>query len=150
MRIHGGCDCNNIEIFWYIYGQTLVPRACQCEYCSSRSAAYVSRPDTGFEATIHSSESHRPIQHGSNSAIFHECSTCEQVVFVTAEVDGELYGALNANQFNDQSVVTAPVKLNFSSQSGEEKRAALATKLVPPSAYKALFKRQTLSSLWNT
>jgi len=44
------------------------------------------------------------------------------VVFVTAEVDGELYGALNANQFNDQSVVTAPVKLNFSSQSGEEKR----------------------------
>jgi len=44
------------------------------------------------------------------------------VVFVAAEVDGELYGALNANQFNDQSVVTAPVKLNFSSQSGEEKR----------------------------
>jgi len=44
------------------------------------------------------------------------------VVFVTAEIDGDIYGALNANQSDDQSAVLAPVKMNFSSQSAEEKR----------------------------
>ncbi len=97
MSIYASCDCKNLEVVWHVANQELIPRACQCEYCSTKSAAYVSRPNTRFEATVRSGELHRQIQHGSNSAIFHECSICEQVVFVTAEIDGDLYGALNAN-----------------------------------------------------
>ncbi len=122
MSIYGSCDCKNIEIVWHIADQELVPRACQCEYCRSKSAAYVSRPNTRFDAIIHNRELHRQVQHGSNSASFHECSNCEQVVFVTAEIDGDVYGALNAKQFVGQSAVSTPVAMNFSTQSGEEKR----------------------------
>jgi len=123
MSLYGGCDCKNIEIVWHIADQELVPRACQCEYWQSKSAAYVSQPNSSIEVTVRHSVLHRQIQHGSNSAVFHECSNCEEVVFVTAEIDGDLYGALNANQFDDQSAVLAPVKMNFSSQSGEETRS---------------------------
>ena len=141
MSIYARCDCKNIEIVWHVANQELVPRACQCEYCRTKSAAYVSRPNTRFEATVRSGELHRQIQHGSNSAIFHECSNCEQVVFVTAEVDGDLYGALNTNQFVDQSAVSAPVKMDFSSQSGEEKRQRWGQSWCHPVLIKNSFKR---------
>ena len=123
MSLYGGCDCKNIEIVWHIADQEFVPRACQCEYWQSKSAAYVSQPNSSIEVTVRNSALHRQIQHGSNSAVFHECSNCEEVVFVTAEIDSDIYGARNANQFEDQSAVLAPVKMNFSSQSGEETRS---------------------------
>jgi hypothetical protein len=122
MSIYASCDCKNIEVFWCVGDLELVPRACQCEYFRSKSAAYVSQPNTKFEATVRNVESHKQIQHGSYSAIFHECSICEQVVFVTAEMDGHRFGALNADRFIDQSVVSAPVKMDFRSQSGKDKR----------------------------
>jgi hypothetical protein len=80
-----------------VAGHSLAPRTCQCEYCFAKSAAYVTKPDTKFEVLIHHKSLHKKVQHGSSSAIFHECSHCRQVIFVTSEIEGELYGALNAN-----------------------------------------------------
>jgi hypothetical protein len=122
MSITGGCDCNNIEINWNTVDYSLVPRACQCDYCSSKSAAYVTKPGTGFDVSIRRKKLHKKVQHGSKNAIFHECANCDQVIFVTSEIDGELYGALNANHLINKLSFSAPVKLNFSSQTAEQKR----------------------------
>jgi len=122
MSITGGCDCNNIEIIWHTVDCSLVPRACQCDYCSSKAAAYVTKSGTGFDVSIRSEQFHNKIQHGSNSATFHECANCDQVIFVTSEIDGELYGALNSRQLTNKFGFSTTVKLNFSSQTTEQKR----------------------------
>jgi hypothetical protein len=122
MGMHGSCSCNNIEIAWQVIDHSLVPRACQCDYCLQKSAAYVCKSGTTFEVTIRSSTLHRALQHGSNSAVFHECANCGQFVFVTAEIQGELYGALNANLLNNKLGFSAAVNVNFSEQSAAQKQ----------------------------
>lgn len=122
MSIAGGCDCNNIEITWYVVGHNLIPRACQCDYCASKKAAYVTHSGTKFDVLIRNEEDHKKIQHGSNSAVFHECGNCGQVIFVTVEMNGELYGALNANHLNNKLGFSTSVEVDFSSQTAIEKK----------------------------
>lgn len=121
MSIAGGCDCNNIEVIWHVVDYSLVPRACQCEYCLSKTVAYVTKSGTKFEILIRNETLHKEIQHGSNSAVFHECANCNQLVFVTSIIEGEVYGALNADRLNNKFGFSASVRANFSSQSAEEK-----------------------------
>ena len=121
MNITGGCDCDNIKITWHVVEHRLAPRACQCDYCASKSAAYVTQPGTRFDVLIRSGILHKEVQHGSNNAVFHECANCGQVIFVTAEIDGELYGALNANHLNNKESFSRCVELDFSSQTALQK-----------------------------
>lgn len=120
--INGYCDCKNIEVKWAIDDCKLIPRACQCEYCVSKSAAYVSRPGTAVEIFIRNPDLHKEVKHGSNSAIFHECENCNQIIFVTAEMDGECYGALNARQLTNKMDFLAEVKSNIAQQSAIQKK----------------------------
>ena len=122
MSITGGCDCKNIEITWHTVDYSLVPRACQCDYCLPKAATYVTKAGTSFDVSIRGEKLHKEVQHGSNSAVFHECVNCNQIIFVTSEIDGELYGALNANHLINKFGFSASVKLNFSSQTAEQKR----------------------------
>ncbi len=122
MSITGGCDCTNIKITWHISDHSLIPRACQCGYCASKSAAYVTQSGTKFDVLIRGEKFHKQVQHGSNNAVFHECSSCDQVIFVTAEINGELYGALNANHLNNKQGFSTSVEVDFSSQTAVQKR----------------------------
>lgn len=122
MSISGSCDCNNIKVTWHVFDYSLVPRACQCDYCFSKSAAYVTKEGTKLEVLIHNEKFHKKVQQGSNSAVFHECSNCNQIVFVTTEIEDELYGALNANHLNNRFGFSASVNTNFSSQTAKQKR----------------------------
>ncbi|ARN72879.1 hypothetical protein [Oceanicoccus sagamiensis] len=122
MSLYGNCDCKNIEIIWHTVDYCFVPRACQCTYCQARSAAYVSKPNSRFEVVIHNSSLHKVVQHGSASAGFHECTSCDQLIFVTAEIDGELYGALNANHLSSQLGFAPPVEMKLGDQSAEQKK----------------------------
>ncbi len=122
MTISGSCECKNIKVIWHTDDCSLAPRACQCEYCSSKAAAYVTKSGTKFEAIVQNEQFHNQVRHGSKSAVFHECSNCGQVIFVTSEIDGELYGALNARHLTNKSGFAEPVELNYSSQSPEQKR----------------------------
>jgi hypothetical protein len=117
-----GCDCNNIEVIWDVSDCDSAPRACQCDYCFSKSAAYVSKSGTAFEVVIRNSTLHSTVQHGSNSAVFHECARCEQIVFVSAEIEGTLYGALNVKHLSSKQGFSAPIKMDFSGQTAEQKR----------------------------
>lgn len=122
MSMSGGCDCNNITVVWHTREYSHTPRACQCDYCSAKSAAYVTESGTKVEVTISNDTFHKTIQHGSNSASFHECTNCNQLVFVTAKIDGQLYGALNANLLINKQGFSAISKLTFSSQTAKQKR----------------------------
>jgi hypothetical protein len=122
MSMHGSCDCKNIEMTWHIVDYSIVPRECECEYCSSKSAAYVTKSGTRFEVIIRNNNLHQEIQHGSKSSVFHECLNCGCVMFVTAEIEGELYGTLNANHLVNKFGFSSAVKTNYSAQSAQQKR----------------------------
>lgn len=121
MTLRGGCHCNNIQITWHVIDFSLVPRACQCDYCRARGARYVSKSGSRFEVSIRDSKLHRTIQHGSNSARFHECTNCDQLVFVTALIEGEMYGVLNAHQLINKAGFGTPVEADYSDQSATQK-----------------------------
>ena len=122
MSLRGSCRCNNIEVLWHTVDYSIVPRACQCEYCLAKGAAYVCKSGTAVEVCIHKEQLHRISTHGSKTARFHECGHCGDVVFVTADIDGDFYGVLNALCMKNTLGFPAPVKTDFRGHSAEQKR----------------------------
>ncbi len=120
MSIQGACKCGNIRLSWDVEECTCVPRACQCDYCLPRSAAYVTEANTRVEVSIADASSHAVARHGANLADFHECTSCGDVVIATVLIDGTLYGAINSGILTGAELPDA-VALNFSSQSAEQK-----------------------------
>ncbi len=122
MSIYGQCSCGNLKIKWNCIDYSMSPRACQCEYCLSHNAAYVSKPGSVFELSVKDETQHKIVTQGSNTAFFHECSYCQSVVAVTAEIDGELYGIINANILSNKFEFAASVKTNFDGQTKQDKQ----------------------------
>ncbi len=116
MSIRGSCTCNNIQVVWHTVDRSLVPRECQCSYCLFNRFAYVSKARTRFDVIIHRESSHSIHQQAVGRANFHRCQNCGDIVFATSEIDGELYGSLNANCLNSRSGFGAPVNTNRHTQ----------------------------------
>jgi hypothetical protein len=64
---------------------------------------------------------YRRVQQGSKTATFHECRNCDTVIFVTALIDGVMFGALNANCLNNKLGFSAPVRIHFGAESSAHK-----------------------------
>ena len=122
MSIHGQCQCGNIKTKWNCTDYSMSPRACQCDYCSNKQAAYVSKPGSLFELSIIDKQHHRKVKQGSETATFHECSYCNSLIAVTVEIDQILYGILNAKFLNNKIEFADAIETNFDGQSIEEKR----------------------------
>jgi len=56
------------------------------------------------------------------SAKFHECTNCGELVFVTAEIEEELYCSLNAGCIKNPFEFGASVKMQLYNQTAAEKR----------------------------
>lgn len=121
MSITGGCRCNNVRVTWHTRDYSVVPRACLCDYCRARGAAYVSKSGTTVEVRIHTERLHAIITHGSQLAEFHECGACADLVLVTAHIDGESYGALNARCLDNKAGFAAAVSIDYSGCTAEQK-----------------------------
>ena len=99
----GSCRCNNLQVDWQIKDFSLVPKACQCDYCTSKNAAYVAKPGSKFSLTVKHNNQYRPHQNGrpspnnEPSAVFHECLNCKDLVAVTCEIGGVNYGLINVH-----------------------------------------------------
>jgi hypothetical protein len=120
--MRGSCSCNNIKVLWHTVDYSVVPRACQCEYCRAQGAAYVSKSGTAVEVSIHKAGLHRIVTHGSGVARFHECGNCGELVFVTTDIDGEIYGALNATCLENKLGFSTQVKADYSDDTAAQKQ----------------------------
>lgn len=120
MEIRGGCSCGNIEIFWLANKPLQAPRACQCNYCVLKNASYVSEANSSFSATIHKPEFHYTVRHGTNTADFHECSSCNMLVFVSSDIGGDIYGVINSHCLHNVELDRAVVMV-FSHESEKDR-----------------------------
>jgi len=89
------CSCKNIQVDWDVKSQDLIARLCSCDYCRNKSGEYVSDSDSVFSFKINNPSCHIIFQHGHKTADFHECKNCG-TAFVSCEIDGDLFGVINA------------------------------------------------------
>ncbi|MDG1818723.1 MAG: hypothetical protein P8H31_02730 [Porticoccaceae bacterium] len=89
------CGCKNIQIDWDVKPQDFIARSCGCDYCGENAAEYVSDSSSSFSFKVKNPSDHLVIQHGHKTADFHECKNCG-AAFVSCEIDGDLYGVINA------------------------------------------------------
>lgn len=94
------CRCKNIKIEWSIRDFSLVPRACQCNFCLSKNAQWLSKSGSRFELSINYRQHYRLTQQGTNTAYFHQCTHCGEFTAATAIIGKQRYGAINANCLN--------------------------------------------------
>lgn len=94
-NMEGSCRCGRNRIDWpgAIIGSV---RACQCDYCLSKSAAYASDVKQPFTLSVSSSTAHNIVRNGTKTADFHECGECGDLLCVTWRDAGCLYGVVNA------------------------------------------------------
>lgn len=92
----GACPCRNIELHWQLVDLSLVPRKCDCAYCSAHGVSWVSKSGTRLRATVHNPGYYSVTRQGMGMASFHECTHCRMPVFASASIAGEDYAVVNA------------------------------------------------------
>ena len=117
----GSCQCGNVSFTLTLPKplNTFTPRACDCDYCTSHGAMYVSHPlgNLSFNSkTIIDKESQ-----GSRQAIFHKCRNCHQLIGVSCNIDGQERGTINANLLDNKDVLKAAVPVSPKLLNAEEK-----------------------------
>ena len=105
----GGCHCGSLR--WKFATATaiadLLPRACDCDYCTRHRAAWVSDPAARLWIHAGAATLGRYRQ-GSGQAEFLLCRDCGVLVAVTARGDdGRLLGAVNRNAFDQREAFVA-------------------------------------------
>jgi hypothetical protein len=88
----------------------------------AKAAAYVSKSGSAVTLLVHYEHLHAVVEHGSRMARFHECANCGDVVLVTAEIEGIIYGALNASCMKNTLGFSAAVNTDFSGYTAGQKR----------------------------
>jgi len=97
-KLIGGCHCGNIQMELELTRapDTYNPRACDCDFCTKHSAAYLSDPQGSWIIRIQDVSKVGKYRQGSGQAEFLICRNCGVLVGVTYKSEGRLYGAANA------------------------------------------------------
>ena len=95
------------------------PRACDCDFCVSRSIFYLSHPDGELE--IESTEPLEVQRQGSNQASFITCSNCKSVIAASLQLENRLVGALNSTLLSDFSLLQKSVTVSPKQLGAREK-----------------------------
>ncbi len=98
-RFEGACHCGAIRLTVSVAegAAQLSPRRCGCTFCRKHQGLYVSAPDGELAIAIAEPSAVNRYSFGHKTAEFLVCKTCGVVPAVISEIDGTLYGIVNAN-----------------------------------------------------
>jgi hypothetical protein len=109
------CSCKNIQIDWDVEPQDFLARSCSCSYCRENAGEYLSDSNSIFSYKINNPADHIVVQHGHNTADFHECKNCG-TAFVSCQIDGDEYGVINAKVMGLKDYAIDPVLKEYSTE----------------------------------
>lgn len=121
----GGCHCGNIR--YELGGEVPVAewaaRFCGCGFCTRHGGLYASHPGASMTVDLKQPDQVGRYRFATASADFCFCRVCGVLVFLTSEIDGNLYGLVNMNTLDQrpQAFQEAPVM----SYEGEDADARL-------------------------
>lgn len=106
--LRGGCRCAAMAIEATLTqpASAYTPRACDCNFCSERGAAWLSDPNGVLRLVQRDDAAALHCRQGSGQADFIACAHCGTLMLVACEMDGRLYAAVNAHVLN--AAVFAP------------------------------------------
>ena len=110
------CRCKNFTVRWDTKVHPHVARVCGCDYCSNQKGEYVSDSGSTVKYKVADESLHKIIQHGHNSANFHECANCG-VIIVTSTIEDKNYCVINAKALSLKDYSLDPATKDYSSES---------------------------------
>lgn len=120
--MNGSCSCGNLRLYWP--GASVAElRACQCDYCRARDAAYASDPLHPFTLFVADASRHAVARHGTGTAEFHSCGICGDLLCATWHDEGETYGVVNARCLDSTISLPYPAPISFGAESAEARLA---------------------------
>jgi hypothetical protein len=106
MNIYQGkCDCGEVQLTLSLPKpiSEYKPRACDCDYCMSKGAAYVSDPKGRLN--IRSEQALLLQRQGSNQASFVNCKNCKMLIAASINIKGKMIGAVNVITLKDKAML---------------------------------------------
>lgn len=96
------------------------PRQCDCDFCTSYCAAYLSDPKGTLEINARSALLRK--MQGSEQAIFLVCQGCKTLISAAyQQADDTLIGALNSTLLADKALFNAPQSASPKTLAADEK-----------------------------
>ena len=108
-RLLGGCRCGAVSLQVELSREpgSCHPRACDCDFCREREAAYVSDPAGRLRMRVRSPADVRIERQGSLQAEFLSCQACGTLLVVRWQDGDRAYGAVNARALADRAAFGA-------------------------------------------
>ena len=110
-RLAGGCACGAVAVEVGLSRELAAysPRACDCDFCCERGAAWLSDAAGFLRLRANAGRGFRIERQGSGQAEFLSCAACGTLLAVCwQDGDGHAYGAINArlltrrDEFSDE------------------------------------------------
>ncbi len=124
METTGNCRCNAVTVRVSADIQTgeLQPRRCDCDYCRSKPSGLISHPSMQVSVGVPLSAL-KAEKNGDRLATFFRCKTCDDLIAVGGEIDGEWRGAVNADLLACRAEFGDDVAISPKTLSPSEKQA---------------------------
>lgn len=98
-RLISGCVCGAVAVEVGLSRElaSYSPRACDCDFCRKRGAAWLSDPAGFLRLQANAGQGFRVERQGSEQAEFLSCAACGTLLAVRwLDGDGRAHGAINA------------------------------------------------------
>lgn len=120
----GGCHCGNVRYTLNsdVPVSSWTARFCDCSFCIRQGGLYASHPTASLTVGVEKPERLGRYRFATASADFCFCLTCGVFVYITSEIDGQLFGLVNMNSLDErpQEFAQAPV-MSFEEEQPEER-----------------------------
>jgi hypothetical protein len=121
--VKGGCHCGNLRVTADLTGPPAAyrPRACDCDFCRTHAAAYVSDPRGSLLVRVGDERAVARYRQGNGLAEMLLCGNCGVLVAAVYQHERALYGVVNAKVLDGWQDFGAAQVVSPRTLSGEEK-----------------------------
>ena len=109
--VEGSCHCGNVSysLEWPTVLTMLPLRRCSCSFCRRHSSVWTSHPDATLTTRVRDPERISRYRQGSETAEFHVCRNCGVVCYCLSDIDGHVYGIVNARTLAGDAMRTGRI-----------------------------------------
>jgi len=124
--IKSSCHCGNLKATLTTDKEPrdMWLRACQCDFCRSHNMRSLSDSEGRLEIHVRDEPQLNHYHFGMNMVDFLICKSCGNYIGAVQQVDGQLYGIINANLTENRgSQFGEADQAHFEEETGEERSA---------------------------
>jgi len=122
-QIYGGCHCGNIYFVAKLHSglATHHLRACDCQFCTTHGAAYLSDEKGSLSIIIQNEGNISRYKQGSGICDFLVCRNCGVLTNVLFRDGHDVYGAINARSVSNYMALSESEAVHLIDLSDEER-----------------------------